>query len=251
MIYLYAFTDLPHTDLPAVAGLDDGAGNLLPISAIIYQDIAAVVSRLESPRLPAPETNVWRHEAVIEALMTIRTVLPARFGSLVKDEDVLQAALAKHYASLAADLQHLQGRVEVGVRVMWTAEPPSGAAQTEPPAAPQDGRAYMLARLKIEQQEQKRRQEANWLAAEIHGALNSLAVASQQQVLATPRLLLKASYLVPRTQVEAFRSQFASLNQAYPELHFLCVGPWPPYSFVSALNAEPAAALQLPGARDA
>jgi len=34
--------------------------------------------------------------------------------------------------------------------------------------------------------------------------------------------------------VVAFQREVEALRQAYPDLDFLCTGPWPAYSFVTA-----------------
>jgi hypothetical protein len=240
MIYLYAFTDQPQAALPDIPGLQDGDGHALPITSLAWNDVAAVFSQIGTTRLPAPETNVWRHEAVVEALMATRTVLPLRYNTLVKDVASLQTALAWHYDTLSADLQRLRGQVELSLRVAWETEPPDPQEPASPPPPPpKGGRAYMLARLEVEKQEVARRQHATDLAAEINAGLSSLAAANQQQVLPGPGLLLKAAYLMPREQIEPFRQQVGALTQAHPELYFLCVGPWPPYSFVSPLKTAP------------
>ena len=252
MIYLYAFTDHPKSALPAVPGLEDANGNPMALSEVVYQDSAAVISTLNSLKVPALETNIWRHEAVLEALMTCRTILPVRFGTLLKDEAALQAALVTYYQGLILGLQRVSGRVEIGVQVLWDETPPAPAAATPAvgeiefridasaaaPVTPISGRQYMLARLEEEHRTVAYRQRAESLAAKIQHVLAPLAAENQQQILLTPRLLLKASYLVPRQQVEAFRSAVENLGQAYPELNFLCVGPWPAYSFVSDITAK-------------
>jgi len=71
------------------------------------------------------------------------------------------------------------------------------------------------------------------LASGIRLPLERLAVENTHQVLVTPRLLLKAAYLVDRERMAIFREEINNLSLAYPTLRFLCTGPWPPYNFVS------------------
>ena len=68
----------------------------------------------------------------------------------------------------------------------------------------------------------------------MHRPLAVLASDSTRRLLITPRLLLTAAYLVARGRVAAFRRAVDTLDGAYPALRFLCTGPWPPYSFVTA-----------------
>lgn len=237
-MYLYAITDRSELPAPASPGLSE----TLPFS-IPCRDIAAVVSPFPVSEVPATETNLWRHEAVIEALMADRAVLPMRFGTVLAGEPAVQDVLEMHYGDFMAALGRVRGRVELGLRVLWEddgkwrmEDGAQRAVDGEPPSA--SGRSYLLARLEEEQQRRARRREAQTLAAEIHASLNPLAVEDTQQVLLTPRLLLTAAYLVDRDQVPAFRRQVNVLAAGYSAFRFLCTGPWPVYSFVMATVPE-------------
>ena len=239
MVYVYAITHQPQVPMPATLGLEGASLLGLP-----YQEIAAVVSLLATTQVPATKDNLWRHEAVVEALMADRSVLPVRFGAMFANEAAVRVLLAGYYADFLADLARTRGHVELGVRVLCDGDdgqlqPLAGdreagenTSQEVPTFSP--GRAYMMARVTEERQDQARRERAEALAAEPHAALTRLATESTYQVLVTPRLLLTASYLVQCDQVAAFRQEVDALSAAYPEWCFLCTGPWPPYSFVTA-----------------
>ncbi|MBU0703233.1 MAG: GvpL/GvpF family gas vesicle protein [Chloroflexi bacterium] len=227
-LYLYAITDRPEAPMPAEPGLE--SVSLLNIS---HQDIAAVVSPLSTTEVLPAEDNLWRHEAVVEALMVGRAVLPVRFGTVLASEAAAQAVLVTHYADFTASLDRVRGRVELGLRVLWDDDrpPTTNSAQR---SSSSSGRSYLLARLEEERQVRVWRQQAEALAAELHTPLAQLAAESIQQTLITPRLLLTAAYLVERDRVTAFQREVGGLNAAYPALRLLCTGPWPPYSFVTA-----------------
>src|SRR5205823_521281 len=67
--------------------------------------------------------------------------------------------------------------------------------------------------------------------------VEAVAGASTHSRAAAPRLLLSGAYLIPAADVERFRTRLAELEQTHPELTFVCTGPWPPYSFATALEA--------------
>jgi hypothetical protein len=224
VIYLYAITDRPDLPLPAEIGL--GGTSLFSLA---YQDIAAVVSALTTATVSPTEDNLWQHEAVVEALMADRAVLPVRFGTLLADESAIQAALAAHYTNFASSLDRVRGRVELSLRVLWDFEFRISNFEFRPDS----GRAYLMARLEEERQRQAWRQRAEALAAELRTPLDRLAAESTHHVLVTPRLLLTAAYLVEQDKVAAFQREVEALSAVYPELRFLCTGPWPPYNFVS------------------
>ena len=233
-MYLYAITDRPDLSVPAEPGLEGTS-----LFSLTYQDIAAVVSPLTAARVPPMEDNLWRHEAIVEALMADRAVLPVRFGTVLSNKAAVQDVLVAYYAGFVASLDRVRGRVELGLRVLWddnlqiadSSQRPS-AISHQPSAT--SGRAYLMARLEEERQSRAQRQRAEALAEELHAPLARLAAESTQQVLVTPRLLLTAAYLVERDRVTAFRLEVDAFSAAYPALRFLCTGPWPPYSFVTA-----------------
>jgi hypothetical protein len=230
-MYLYAISDCPEAPLPVTPGLEDA-----PLLNVRHRGIAAVASALTRAVSPV-ETNLWQHEAVLEALMTDRAILPVRFGTLLTGEDALRDVLTAHYADFVADLDHVRGRVELGLRVLWQDEQEGGGATVQRRKGVEtrgSGRAYMMARLEEERGRRARRKQAEALASEINTPLVKEAVDSTHQVLVTPRFLLTAAYLVERGAVEVFQQQVQALNSAYSTLRLLCTGPWPAYSFVTA-----------------
>ena len=239
MVYVYAIADQPQAPIPATLGLESASLLALP-----YQDIAAVVSLLAATQVPVTKDNLWRHEAVVEALMAGRSVLPVRFGTMFANEAAVRVLLAEYYADFLADLARTRGHVELGVRVLCddddgqlqplTANREGGENTSQEAPTYSSGRAYMMARVAEERQHQARRERAEVLAAEPHAALTRLATESTHQVLVTPRLLLTGAYLVDRDAVTVFRQEVDALSAAHPAWRFLCTGPWPPYSFVTA-----------------
>ncbi|MBC8248956.1 MAG: GvpL/GvpF family gas vesicle protein [Anaerolineales bacterium] len=235
-MYLYAITDRPDLPVPAEPGLEGTS-----LFSLAYRDIVAVVSPLATTKVPPTGDNVWRHEAIVEALMTDRAVLPVRFGTVLADEAAVQATLAAHYTDFVANLERVRGRVELGLRVLWEiadSEWQIADSSHQPSAISHQlsaisGRAYLMARLEEERQRRAWRQRAEALAEEIHAPLARLAGESTRQVLITPRLLLTAAYLVERDRVATFRQEVEALSATYPALRFLCTGPWPTYNFVS------------------
>ena len=52
----------------------------------------------------------------------------------------------------------------------------------------------------------------------------------------TAGVLIKASYLVEQSNLGEMQQAVRRLMRTYPNLHFLCTGPWPPYHFVDPLE---------------
>ena len=248
--YLYAITDQPKPPMPVIPatiiGMVEGGPGSLPIVSLGYQEIAAVIGRLDTPELPATEANLWRHETVVETLMASRAVLPVRFGTVLADEAAVRSFLVAQYDVLLAGLQRVRGRVELGLRVLWNdagADRLQGDHSKLVPSVGQrsagiSGREYMFGRLETERRTQASRQRAEALAAALHAPLALLAEESVQQLLPTPAVLLKSAYMVERDRVAAFRQETEALSGAYPSLRFVCTGPWPAYNFVAIGTQE-------------
>ncbi len=249
MIYLYAFCDHPELPLPCLPGQKRDNTDILYLQREVYQDLTAIYSYTPVSTLPPDSENIWRHETVIEALMVERTVLPARFGTILESEASLRAKLTSLYPDLLANIERLSGCIEVSLQVLW--KPPedksSGMKRNETRHTPtgklqESGIEYMQARLQEELQVHAVRQKAEILATALHATLQSLAKEDHYQVTPTPGLLFKAAYLIERDQLDVFQQEVQNLTATHKlsdEQKFLCTGPWPPYSFIRGLMPNP------------
>ena len=151
--------------------------------------VAGVLSRVSRSEFcgPAGEKNLqdltWlaaracRHQAVLEQVMRLGPVLPARFGTLFSSPASLESFLRKHEAAIARFLEWVRGREEWAVKGFLDRERAEAAwvarRRPETPGAPgsSPGVAYL--------QEQSLRLEASRalddrLAEACHGLLNEL-----------------------------------------------------------------------------
>jgi hypothetical protein len=160
------------------------------------------------------------HERVVEDLMARGAVLPLRFGTTLGGEEELAGSLESRHDELVRALERVQGRVELGLRVV----PAHAASGESRERGERSGRAYMLERL-----ERHRRSEA--VAAELHEPLAAGARASRLRAQPAPPAILVAAYLVDRDDVDRFRAQADALAAARDDVDVTVTGPWPPYSF--------------------
>jgi hypothetical protein len=230
-LYVYAIVDQPEIALPAVTGVGNAA-----ISGLRAGDLMAVISQTDLGTVPLSRDNLLCHERVIEALMSARAVLPTRFGTTAESAERLQKALETNGAGYSRNLDRVRGRVEIALRVGW--EPAEEAPAARPRVSEAaSGRGYMLALLKQTQASQRQRDDAETLAAALTAGLHDLADGIVEKVLPTPKLLLKAAYLVRREDVPEAKRRIEALRAAHPNLAILATGPWPAYSFVEEGNA--------------
>jgi hypothetical protein len=188
-------------------------GPPVALEELRHGDLCGIFAR-HGDREPTIEA-LERHERVVEDLMAVRTLLPARFGSVLDGEDDLRALLDRRAHEFAAALGRVRGRVEIGVRARPRSVP-------DVPATPASGRAYVerkLARLRA----------ARAVQDDMHDPLAARAHAAVARVLAEPEPQFTGAYLVDRDTVDAFR---ARVEEVADGREVVCTGPWPPYSFV-------------------
>ena len=117
MIYVYAIADRPDEPLPGQLGLHDEG-----LAKVICRDVVAVVSTFDGSPLSQCEDELWRHEEVIEALMSDRAVLPMRFGTLLPSRQRVGDLLCRGYGALVQDIERVRGQVEIGMRFLTVSE---------------------------------------------------------------------------------------------------------------------------------
>jgi hypothetical protein len=192
VIELYAITEDGPVTLPAAGDAD--------LRAATAAGLAAIWAPAGDGEPEVTIEALRRHEAIVEALMADRDVLPMRFGSRVGDAAEARRVLQERHDELAGALDRVRGTAEVAVRV---AAAPGGDADS-----------------------------ARALTA-VHAPLAQRARAALFRRGAGADLL-RGAYLVPRDDVRDFAAAVAELQEACPDLRLLCTGPWPPYSFASS-----------------
>jgi hypothetical protein len=201
-------------------GLDGHA-----LRTIADEDLAAVVSEHDGPRIAGSAANLWDYEQVMERLMSDRTILPMQFGTVLADERAVRAMLRERAEQLRAGLERVSGAVELGIRAGWREAPPSEDHAT----ANGGGTGYMLERLALHRQ-----------ACDLVDRLDPLAGLARDihiRLLGHGELPVLEAYLVNRDRVQEFTERVRDIDECNPEIELVCTGPWPPYSF-AAVNDE-------------
>jgi hypothetical protein len=213
---------------------------------------------------PAGEKNLqdlaWlaecacRHQAVLDQVMPLGPVLPARLATLFSSLASLESFLRKHETAIARFLERVAGQQEWALKgfldqsraqAHWLARQPS---QNPHRSGPAPGVAYLQEqslRLRARQTLDDRLAEA---CDRLLNELNPLASDIVPRPILTPetpdparQMVLNWALLLPPGAAAAFRAHIerANAQQNPAGLAFDVSGPWPPYSFCPAL--EPAA----------
>jgi len=93
------------------------------VHSIHYKDVGALVSdypRVDSIKLL--RKNLAPYHEVNRKAAEHWTVIPAKFGQIARDAGEVSIALRKNYSLIRRELEKLEGKVEVGLRVNWDVE---------------------------------------------------------------------------------------------------------------------------------
>jgi hypothetical protein len=180
----------------------------------------------------ASETEISREPAIVlafgEQVMRIHqqtTLIPMRYGSVLVDEDTVIQHLLDHEARYQTRLAELDNCEEMGIRLSL------GLATDDAITTPQhvSGHNYLLARKRAYAIPEHAEQQATLLNDALAGLYRQHCAAIS--VFNGQRTYL-LSYLVPRTELPAFRDRLNTLADSMADLGFIS-GPWPPYNFAS------------------
>jgi hypothetical protein len=177
----------------------------------------------------ACDTEISREPEIVlafgEQVMSIHqqaTLIPMRYGSVLRDENVVIQHLLDHEARYQTQLAELENCEEMGIRLQL------GLTTDDTIPTPQvSGHDYLLARKHAYAIPEHAEQQASRLNNELAGLYRQHCAAIS--VFNGQRTYL-LSYLVPRTELQVFRDRLNALADSRADLGFIS-GPWPPYNF--------------------
>ena len=225
--------------LPAALDIPDGVGGHRVFTSN-HNGLGAALSKLPGPGLPSDRANRLAYERVVESFYRNLTVVPLPYGCQVECPYDAVILLRENQDAYRALLRELDGYAEVGIQVQlggpvagsetpWRRivpdwfpfrPRPSGAAGQD--IKPSPGRIAVAPNALIEN-----------LCDSLHGSFVRRKVEFPSS---RKSRLLSLHFLVPRDSVETFRSAARHLP-TNPSFQLQLSGPWPPYSFVDALQS--------------
>jgi len=260
-LYLYGFVSLP-VQLPAVMGVEEN----VPVFLVEYADIGCAVSvivpaayeredRAPHEQLEWVTPRAWRHHDVLQRLHASTPVLPLKFGTLCASLDDLRTMLRDRHVAIGEQLARVAGKDEWTLRVTidrvafaerLQASEPRLIALKEAELCLPGGRAYSA------------RQELQQATSDLADARLAALENRLFEDLAPLRLpivpldaplgstdparvcIAHAALLVERSAFDALELRLTAFGMKYCEPPVTCelLGPWPPYSFASALESS-------------
>jgi len=214
-----------------------------PLRVVASEDVAALVSEIDSHDVRLGRDEVLLHADVLERALGRGTVLPMRFGVVMSDaEEIRSRLLEEHAAELSAQLAEFAGKVEIRIRATYEQEPLLREVVREHPeiaslreavrGESNDATYYERIRLgELVAAAIQRRRGHDGRA--IVDALAAAALAVEIGEPAHERIVVQASFLVDRDRLVEFDAILDDVAGDYGgRIRFKYVGPLPPHSFV-------------------
>jgi hypothetical protein len=173
------------------------------VYTIPYRKVAAVVSDSPMKDYETTEDNIRKHETILREIMKEHTIVPAEFSTVIKNERILTHLLKKAYDPARECLKLVDNMAELGVKAVLN-----------------HGIVFAAPEKKKE------------CISDILTSLNTTAKQAVTGEIFSDKLLLNASFMVNKEDINKFSKAVTNLQEKYPMLKLLYSGPWAPYNFV-------------------
>jgi len=244
--YLYGVLRAADGLRPPRRGVDDH-----PVVRCSRGELSALVSEIGDEPVRASRRNLNAHTTVLQEVAVAVTVLPAQFGVLVPGDDLEEAVgdlLDRHAEALGAELDAMDGLLELDVRVVCPEEhllrtivtSDARLAQAAARLQGREGEAVYYDRIQLGEaiagEIAARRDEMTHRLLEDLGPLSADAVVGEP---AHDEMLANVAFLVERERVAEFDGLVERLAARLdPEMRVRTLGPLPPYRFVDLALQE-------------
>lgn len=237
-LYLYGIIQESKPKVFDLKGIDEGE-----VYTINEGDLSVVVSDIKNEEVDPTRKNMKIHAMVQEYLLKDYTILPMGFGMVAKDKNEVISILQANYRSLLDEIKHLEGKIEVALKVYWSQD----AVRKE-----LEERSHELLKIRQKIRESSSDVEVQHLLIEagmlveklieewkgkcvdkVYSSLKKLAVSSKLDEPVGFKNILNASFLLYRARQDEFMNELYRLDAEFGGmLDFKCVCPLPPYNFV-------------------
>jgi len=237
VLYLYGVTRSQAAKSVRIMGVDLQS----PVEAIDCEAVICWVSRVSADEFEASLTKNMEnldwlasasvaHQRAVGGIARHADILPARFGTVFRDENSLRAHIREHVRGIESNFIRVQDAEEWGIKIFEVAP----VAASVPKA--RTGREYLQAKAALLPRKKPGGIPEPELT-EFQVALQGIAEASAPagRIGGGQRgLLFQASLLVKRSNRSRLESVLKKFSRKWAGSRRIeRSGPWPPYSFVS------------------
>lgn len=237
VLYLYGVTQ----SQPAKPVVQVGVDLQSSVEAIDTEGVTCWISRVSAEDFELSLTKNMEnldwlatasvaHQRAIQAVSQQADILPARFGTVFRDEQSLAAHIQEHLKQISRDFKRVKDADEWGIKVFATAPTSTAVPKVS------SGKEYLMAKAAL----LPRKKAAQIPAEELRDFENALIDIAEDSAPAgrissgQRGLLFQTSLLVKRANRQHLESVLKQFSRKWAETRRIeCTGPWPAYSFVS------------------
>ncbi|NTX15149.1 GvpL/GvpF family gas vesicle protein [Myxococcus sp. CA056] len=200
------------------------------VHAVREGALVALVSSAPARVVDPTRANLLAHQRAAEVVLREHTLLPVAFGTVLGSEAEVRRLLRSAQDALTRTLVALEGKVELGLKVLYHREHLARRMEFE-------DAGLRRRENELETEHERRLGQAVELRASLDMAamlegLHPLANATRTDAPVGERMLLNAAFLVTRDAVPDFEARVRMLAARSDLYAFRFTGPWAPYSFV-------------------
>ncbi len=237
--YLYGIINATEEECFGEIGIGDVDNDVYTIQ---LNDIAAVVSNTGLSKIRPERKNLASHNCVIKEIMKVKTILPMAFGHISPNGTHIKKLLAENYKSFAQQLSLIDGKIEMGVKVLWDVENifefiVSNNKELEvfrddilaKPNGPTQAEKIELGKKFEEILNQERKRHAKTVTQILMPYSHEI----KENKAKHENMVLNLAFLVDKTGIERFeKGIFEAANEFDNNYTFDYNGPWAPHNFV-------------------
>jgi hypothetical protein len=233
MLYLYCVTR-KQSPLPDIRGLD-GA----PVRVVAHDEFLCFVSDTDRETVELKKDAALAHERVLEHAMESATILPFAFGHIVPSEDALRdELLSRHTDRLHAQLDTLDGKIEVNVKAFWL----NLGAVLQRIAEKDEELVRLKAKKRLTRDEQIRAGERatkaleamrTTFAEDMITRVADCTVDHATRARFSDAMITNHAFLIPRSKLSEFDEHVNAMAASIDDsIKLSYIGPVPPFTFV-------------------
>ena len=212
------------------------------IYAITFDEISVAVSDFTASNQTINKELALDFARVIEELSQQFTLLPIRFGTFLKSDEIIRELLSENYNAFFENLQKVENKHEFGLKVIWDYEKCSEKIRSKVESEEFNAEKYfskstintnyLLEKMKKHRLEDAVLKHVELLIEEISRYLAQINPECKFKKMLSQNIILDGVFLIEKQKKNEFIDAIEALKQQHGDLHFLLTGPWPPYSFV-------------------
>jgi hypothetical protein len=210
---------------------------------VAVDGVAAIVSAWHPSRQVVPlRRHLEPHHGVIRSLIAGATVVPMTFGHVARSRRQLERLLRTNAEAIGVELDRLQDKVEMGLKVRWEVENiyqhiiegDTDLAAFRDHVFADGNVAPPSEKIELGRRfEERLRGVRADLAERLVGSVQSGVLDVKSTPPADERVVADIALLIPRDRQPSLAARVREVAAEWPaEYAFEVTGPWAPYNFV-------------------